>query len=429
MALYKRKKTWWTDFAVNGQRSRMSLDTSDWREAQRLEREKISDAQQGKLEPSGQQFARLAFAEAAKKYQAERLAHLSPRSIVTERERLKPLTAYFASARLSRISVESVSAYVSRRKAAGVGNRTVNLEIGVLRRVLKRAKLWHRVADEIRPLPERRDIGRALDEDQKLRLIKMAQRKPEWQVARLAMTLALNTTMRACEIRGLRWRDVDFLGRSMVIRRSKTEAGERLIPLNRTALAAILELRERSKALFGDNLLKDWFVFPHAEGFVNPDPSKPMSGWRTARRRLTRVVECPQCNKLQQPGMMCVNDKCRSDIRKVKSPTAGLRFHDLRHHAITELAESQTSEQTIMAIAGHVSPRMLAHYSHVRVEAKRKALDGLCSAPGDQGGYVTSHGTNGTKEKGGNSQVVENMVDVGRLELPTPCLQSRCSAS
>ena len=30
-----------------------------------------------------------------------------------------------------------------------------------------------------------------------------------------------------------------------------------------------------------------------------------------------------------------------------------------------------------MSIAGHVSPRMLAHYSHVGLDAKRKALDGL----------------------------------------------------
>ena len=58
----------------------------------------------------------------------------------------------------------------------------------------------------------------------------------------------------------------------------------------------------------------------------------------------------------------------------MKSPTAGLRFHDLRHNAITELAESATSDQTIMAIAGHVSPKMLALYSHVRLEAKRTAL-------------------------------------------------------
>jgi len=44
---------------------------------------------------------------------------------------------------------------------------------------------------------------------------------------------------------------------------------------------------------------------------------------------------------------------------------------------ITELAESQASDSTVMAIAGHVSPKMLAHYSHVRLQAKRTALDSL----------------------------------------------------
>jgi hypothetical protein len=40
-------------------------------------------------------------------------------------------------------------------------------------------------------------------------------------------------------------------------------------------------------------------------------------------------------------------------------------------------AESQASDRTIISIAGHVSRQMLAHYSHVRIEAKRKALDAL----------------------------------------------------
>jgi hypothetical protein len=54
---------------------------------------------------------------------------------------------------------------------------------------------------------------------------------------------------------------------------------------------------------------------------------------------------------------------------------------DLRHTCITKLAESQASEQTLMAIAGHVSKRMLAHHSHIRMAAKRAALDGLVSIP------------------------------------------------
>jgi integrase len=55
----------------------------------------------------------------------------------------------------------------------------------------------------------------------------------------------------------------------------------------------------------------------------------------------------------------------------------GFRFHDLRHQAITELAESGASDATMMVLAVHMSPRMLEHYSHVRMGAKRTALDRL----------------------------------------------------
>ena len=49
----------------------------------------------------------------------------------------------------------------------------------------------------------------------------------------------------------------------------------------------------------------------------------------------------------------------------------------MRHTAITNLAESQNSDQTIMSIAGHVSRQMLEHYSHIRMEAKRRAVEAL----------------------------------------------------
>ncbi len=378
MALFKRGKIWWTHFFVNGARYRQSLRTTDWREALQREKELIAQASAGKLAPSSQQFARLAFSEAADRYLDERTAHLAPSSLVHERERLKPLRAYFGAMPAGKINAESVLAYIAQRKAAaGLSNRTVNYEMGILRRILKRAKRWYAVAEEVRPLPERRNIGRALRHDEKLRLLKVAASRPEWQIARLAATLALNTTMRACEIRGLQWRDVNFLERTLAVRRSKTEAGERVIPLNADAWAAILELRERARLLFGAEPEADWYLFPHGEGqgpvmrpktrpgpdavTVKPDPTKPMRTWRTAWRKIARAAGLPD-----------------------------LRFHDLRHHAITELAESLTSEQTIMSIAGHVSPRMLAHYSHVRLEAKRKALDALSA--GVQG-VVTTQST------------------------------------
>src|SRR5260370_41900194 len=80
-------------------------------------------------------------------------------------------------------------------------------------------------------------------------------------------------------------------------------------------------------------------------------------------------------------GETCSNVKFMYAILDIKSPLAGLRFHDLRHHAITELAESQVSDQTIMAIAGHVSQKMLARYSHVRTEARLQAVLALSAKP------------------------------------------------
>lgn len=48
-----------------------------------------------------------------------------------------------------------------------------------------------------------------------------------------------------------------------------------------------------------------------------------------------------------------------------------------RHTLVTELAESGASDQTLMDIAGHLSKQMLKHYSHIRMEAKRTALESI----------------------------------------------------
>jgi hypothetical protein len=54
-----------------------------------------------------------------------------------------------------------------------------------------------------------------------------------------------------------------------------------------------------------------------------------------------------------------------------------LRFHDLRHTVITELAEMGVADHVLESISGHLSRRMLEHYSHILIDAKRQALDAL----------------------------------------------------
>lgn len=129
-----------------------------------------------------------------------------------------------------------------------MGPATLDAELGILQRILKRAKLWARVADDIRPLREPSTIGRALTEEDKQRLLKTAMMQPEWETAYFAKILCLNTTARGCDLKGLQWSDVDLFDRTVTVRKSKTDAGVRAIPLTDVACSALARLRTRAES-------------------------------------------------------------------------------------------------------------------------------------------------------------------------------------
>jgi len=59
----------------------------------------------------------------------------------------------------------------------------------------------------------------------------------------------------------------------------------------------------------------------------------------------------------------------------VKEAKLSYRWHDLRHTFVSRLAENPAvSEETIRALAGHVSNQMLQRYSHIRNHAKVAAI-------------------------------------------------------
>jgi len=162
MALTKRGKTWHTHFVVNGQRFRQSLHTRDWREAQQEEKRLIGEAQDGKLTHKSGALARMPFSAAADDYAISRKLELAAASEAKEKQLLVQLKAYFKQEPLKSISAKKIIDYRVWRAEQGVGPASLNAEIGILRRILKRAKLWARVADDIRPLKEPSSIGRAL---------------------------------------------------------------------------------------------------------------------------------------------------------------------------------------------------------------------------------------------------------------------------
>jgi integrase len=363
------------DNTVNGIRYREPLKTQNWQEAVQKERDRLLEIAQGKAGARGP-AAKQTFNCAADAYIEDRQLHSAEKTCRTDRERSQALRNAFGDLPLKKISADLILDYQKTRIEAGISGRTINLEVGLLRRILKKNKQWSRIADDIRMLPERPKEARVLTQGEKQRLLEIARTKDEWQVAYCAAVLALNTTCRSCELRGLRWKVVDWTAMTITIRRqyTKTDAGARVIPLNADAFVALMELRDRAEKLGSRDA--EHFVLPSCEN-GHFDATRPMKNWRSAWRSLTRAVSCPNCETIQRPAAVCKNQECHADIKGLKSPFYGLRFHDLRHQAVTELAERGLSDQTIMAIAGHVSREMLNHYSHIRLEAKRHALAAL----------------------------------------------------
>ena len=137
--------------------------------------------------------------------------------------------------------------------------------------------------------------------------------------------------MRGCEIKELRWRDVDMIGRSLTVRKSKTEAGERVIPLERRRLGG------HSGAL--QALTGAWRL--RAEPFPLSLPARrptstlrhaPLKSWRTAWRRLTRAIQCPGCGLLQNPGETCSGceadtSEAQESLRRIPLPRSTASGH------------------------------------------------------------------------------------------------------
>jgi integrase len=344
--VHKRRGVWYYRLRIDGRLRELSTRTTNYQEARRVRQDAIEAHRKGQLPTD---LARAPFDRVAEDWLAGRKVRVSPKTYSSDRERMRPLQKAFGGYRLEELVANGgalIRTYQLRRSKYV---RACNMELTIIRQILKQARLWRRVEDDVKSLPERsRGPGRALTADEESRLWTTASGKPDWQVPYLCGVLAANTTMRGCEIKGLRLQDVDLDARLLNIRRTKTDGGIRMIPLNTTAHWALSQLVARARRL--GSKLPDHFLLPRRLVTLVHDPNQHQLSWRSAWRRLTKAA-----------GL------------------GGLRFHDLRHHSITRLAEAGVPEQTLMAIAGHVSRKMLEHYSHIRVQAKRDAVSLLTS--------------------------------------------------
>lgn len=322
----KRGDTYHMDRMILGVRYRETLGTSNYEQAREREDARVAEIRKKGCVDLGVTLRKRGFAAAAEEYFAAKKGTYADSSYAAERQWLKPLVAFFTDEPLRRIGLNRLLAYRAQRLEK-VSPATVNSEIGLFKRIAHMAGIEY----EIDPIPVREQVGRAMETEEKRQLIRVAESKPEWRRACLAMRLALATGMRRKELRRLRWIDVNPIKRTIVVRNGKRDASDRVIPINDVAMMVFNELEK----------LRDGRV---------QDPHDLVFPWRSFRSAWDAIRE-------------------ESGIQ--------VRFHDLRHQVATELAEAGVSDATIMEILGHVSKKMLRLYSHVRMQAKREAVEGL----------------------------------------------------
>jgi hypothetical protein len=132
--LYHRGPVWWIQFYQDGQRVRMTSESTDKDVAKRLLKE--HEARVTLKEPVVVRSARVTYDELrtdlVEHYQAT-----GARDLEEAAERLKHLDRAFRGARASLITAAAITRYIVQRQGDGAANGTINREAAVLLRMLR----------------------------------------------------------------------------------------------------------------------------------------------------------------------------------------------------------------------------------------------------------------------------------------------------
>jgi len=353
MSVYKRGGVFWYKFFFAGQLIRESAKTTSKTVAKAAEFARRRDIEQSFNRIPRQRTAQ-PFSVAAESWLKTKLAHLSPRSVIIERANLKHINSSVGKMLLCDITADDISNYQALRLEQGAAPKTVNLEVGTVRAILRKNCLWAAIQPEVQMLRTPEDIGRAISREEEAALLDACQASRSRSLYP-AVLVALNTCMRYSELRLLRWGQVDLTSCTLTVGQSKTDSGTgRLLPLNDRAVAIL----GFWASLFPERL-PSHFVFPaerygaSGDGLAvvyDSDPTKPIGRWKEAwESAKTRA------------GVTC-------------------RFHDLRHTGCTRMLEAGVPFSvvaTIMGWSASTTVRMSRRYGHIGQIAQRQAVNAL----------------------------------------------------
>jgi integrase len=359
--LYRRGDVWWYKFRFAGRVFRESAKTASKTLARQAERKRHQGLEEA-IHGIKKRGAPITFAAAATdwlKLKKPTLATSSYRIEQTHIEkRLKPA---FGAMLIVDLTADDIAEYQQNRRREGASPKTINLEVGTLRAILRRHRIWADLQPDVKMLTVRDDAGKALTGEEERALLE-ACRASRSRALLPAVTLALNTGMRRGEILGLTWGQVDFLSERLTVGKSKTEAGRgRTVPLNATALTALQGWATK----FPDRK-PDHFVFPAERYGVSGNDRAPHAHTCDPKKPLASLKEAWETAKTKG-GVQC-------------------RFHDLRHSACTRLVERGVPLPVIASLLGWsagTTVRMARRYGHITDEAQRKAVQTLTEVGSD----------------------------------------------
>lgn len=226
---------------------------------------------------------------------------------------------------LAKVRGMDIAAFIKEREAEGVAGNTIRLDLATFSRLFETArKDWgmeylDNPVKKARKPKVSRGRERRLQDGEEEKLLKHA---PEDFGP--VIKFALETAMRRGEIAALRWENVKLKESIVFLPKTKNGAA-RTVPLSPAALSVLKELPRDIKG----------------------------SVFRMVPDDITKAMK-----------------KARAGA-KLKD----LRFHDLRHEAVSRLFEKTNLDiMQIQMITGHKTLQMLARYTHLRAVDLVKSL-------------------------------------------------------
>ena len=323
MAIYKRKATWWADYAdADGRRVQCSLKTKSKEAAQELHDKLLAD--RWKVKELGCKQRR-SWLEAVVRWGNEKT---HKKSFKTDIEHFRLLDDYLGKLSLDEISLSHIDNFKTKRHQQGVTNSTINRSLALVRAVLRAAQKDWEWLDRIPPiklLQEPKKRIRWLTSDEIARLLK------ELPPHLYAMAVfSLSTGLRASNVTYLRWDQIDLSRACAWIHEDESKSGHAIaVPLSQ---AAITIIREQ----MGKHLE---YVFTYKGKPVTRPNNR---AWRKAVKR---------------------------------SGLENFRWHDLRHCWATAHIQNGTPIHILKALGGWETQSMVERYAHLSSEHLHEFAD------------------------------------------------------